>query len=92
MRSTTPIYLKHQGGKPRHTNLGDTITMAETMSRLEEVLRNRNGINIVLRQKLIKAYNSENGKTEVPRLIEENTRLIKADLLPLLRLLAANEE
>ena len=66
--------------------------MSETMSRLEEVLRNRNGINIVLRKKLIKAYQSDNGRVEVPRLIEENARLINADLLPLLLSLAADED
>lgn len=64
----------------------------ETMSKLENVLRTQNGINIVLRKKLIKAYQSDNGMVEVPRLIEENTRLINPTLLPLLRKLAVTED
>ena len=66
--------------------------MSETMSKLEDVLRNHNGINIVLRHKLIKAYASDNGRVEVPRLIEDNVRLINPQLLPLLRKLAADED
>jgi hypothetical protein len=68
------------------------IKMAETMSKLEETIRNRKGIHIVLRKKLIKAYHSENGMTELPRLIEENTRFINVELLPELRKLAENED
>ena len=66
--------------------------MAETMSNLENTIRNRKGIHIVLRQKLIRAYQSENGMTEIPRLIEENTRFINVELLPVLRKLAENED
>jgi hypothetical protein len=64
----------------------------EDLSKLENVLHNYAGINIVLRKKLIKAYEGNNGVIEVPRLIEENARLINADLLPLLRTLAVNED
>lgn len=66
--------------------------MAESMSNLENAIRNRKGIHIVLRKKLINAYLSEDGMTEVPRLIEENTRFVNVDLLPELLQLAKNED
>lgn len=66
--------------------------MAESMSNLEAVLRNKNGINIVLRKKLIAAYLGDNGLVEVPQLIKENERLISADLYPVLLRLAEDED
>lgn len=66
--------------------------MAESMSNLERVLRTENGINIMLRKKLIKAYTSDHGMVELPALIEENAHLINADLLPRLRKLAKDED
>ena len=66
--------------------------MAESMSNLERVLRSEKGINIVLRHKLIAAYMGDNGLVEVPQLIQENERLITADLFPKLLRLAENED
>jgi ribosomal protein L10 len=68
------------------------IKMAESMSNLENTIRNRKGIHIVLRKKLLNAYLSEHGMTEIPRLLEENTRFVNVDLLPELRKLAENED
>lgn len=44
----------------------------ETMSPLEHVLNRENGINIMLRKKLLKAYASPTGRTDVPALLREN--------------------
>lgn len=44
----------------------------ETMSPLEHVLNRENGINIMLRKKLQKAYNSPTGRTDVPALLRAN--------------------
>jgi hypothetical protein len=66
--------------------------MAESMSNLEYTLRNVNGINIMLRKKLIKAYVETSSREVVSKLVEDNTRLINADLLPRLRQLVENED
>lgn len=62
------------------------------VSNLERFLRNEHGINIILRKQLIRAYESNNGAVEVPRLIEENERLINDSILPTLRALAKDED
>jgi len=66
--------------------------MAESMSNLEHTLRNVKGINIMLRKKLIKAYVEDGSQSVVRKLVEDNTRLINADLLPRLRELVENED
>lgn len=66
--------------------------MAESMSNLEYTLRTVNGINIMLRKKLIKAYVETSSREVVSKLVEDNTRLINADLLPRLRQLVENED
>jgi hypothetical protein len=63
---------------------------AEGDSTLEHILRHENGINVILRRKLLQAYQSENGRVEVPKLIEENASMIDGDLLRDLRKLAAD--
>lgn len=57
-------------------------------STLEHILRNENGIPIVLRQKLIRAYESDNGRVELPALLHEGASYMKDDLLRDLRRLA----
>lgn len=59
-------------------------------SFLEYILRMESGIHVVLRQKLIQAYESDDGAVEVPRLIDEHSDLIDESLLPTLRALAAD--
>lgn len=44
----------------------------ETMSPLEHVINRENGINLLLRKKLQKAYDSPTGRTDVPALLREN--------------------
>ena len=64
----------------------------ESLSNLEHVLRNVKGINIILRQKLIKAYLSDDGKESVPLLLEHNMTLIDPELMPILRKLSVDED
>ena len=64
----------------------------ESLSNLEHVLRNVKGINIILRQRLIKAYLSENGAESVPLLLEHNMTLIDPELMPLLKKLSVDED
>lgn len=45
-------------------------------SALEHAIQKENGINVVLRNKLRLAYESDNGRIEVPRLLRENYRLV----------------
>lgn len=59
-------------------------------STLEHILRNENGIPIVARRKFIQAYESDNGRVELPRLLHENASGINSDLLRDLRRLAAD--
>lgn len=66
--------------------------MTESMSNLEKALRHQTGINIFLRNKLIKAYLGDNGMVEVPQLINDNKNLINDDILPGLIALAQNED
>jgi len=60
-------------------------------STLEYVLRKENGINIVLRRKLISAYEGDSGRRDVPLLIAENRDKISPRLFPGLSVLAADE-
>lgn len=54
---------------------------------LEHVLKRENGISMILRGKLVKAYESDNGRVEVPRLLRENPDLVDESIrVPLLRL------
>lgn len=64
-----------------------TSRTPENDSTLEHVLKREEGINVVLRSKLRKAYESENGRVEVPKLLRENEHLVNDNLyIPLLRL------
>lgn len=63
---------------------------AEGYSTLEHILRNENGIPIMARRKFIRAYESDNGRAELPRLLHEESSGIDTDLLRDLRRLAAD--
>lgn len=63
----------------------------EEDSTLEHILRNENGIPILLRKKLIHAYESENGRVELPALLHEGGSFMKDGLLRDLKRLAADE-
>ena len=65
--------------------------MSETMSNLEYTLRHTNGINIILRNKMIRAYLSETGAAELPALIVENEHLIDPALFNRLLRLSKDE-
>lgn len=66
----------------QHENMAGTTIAAwtraaenargESMSPLEHVLNREDGINIMLRKKLLKAYASPTGRTDVPALLREN--------------------
>lgn len=64
---------------------------ADGDSTLEHVLRNEHGIPTIARRKLIQAYESENGRVELPRLLHEEASGMDGDLLRDLRRLAADE-
>lgn len=65
---------------------------SEGDSTLEHVLLNEPGINIVLRRKLISAYNSPHGREEIPRLLDEDGSFLKDQMLRDLRRLAIDED
>lgn len=48
----------------------------ESMDALEHVIRREDGINILLRNKLKAAYESDNGREEVPRLLRQNAHQV----------------
>lgn len=59
----------------------------ERTIELEKTIRNAKGINVDFRQQLITAYESEEGKKELPDLIDKHPDLIAPTLLPALRYL-----
>lgn len=60
-------------------------------STLEHVLNNEHGIPILLRRKLIAAYNSNTGRIEIPRLLHNEASFMKDDMLRDLKRLANDE-
>lgn len=63
---------------------------ADGDTTLEHVLRNEHGIPIIARRKFIQAYESDNGRVELPRLLHEEASGMDGDLLRDLRRLAAD--
>ncbi len=65
---------------------------AEGVSTLEHVLTKENGIPIMVRNKMIRAYSSDTGRDEMKELIESNASSFSGDMLRDLRRLAENED
>jgi hypothetical protein len=61
----------------------------ERTLELEKTIRNAKGINVDFRQQLITACESEEGKKELPVLINRHPELIAPTLLPALKYLCA---
>lgn len=65
---------------------------AEGVSTLEHVLTKENGIPIMVRNKMIRAYSADNGREEMKELIESNASSFSGDMLRDLRRLADRED